>query len=136
MECVQMLLRRLAAMFYDALLLIALLFVASLPFTMLHGGAIENGDLGYQLYLLAICFIYLAWQWTHGGQTLGMKTWRLRIVSLNGGPVSWQQSLVRTLGALLSIAAFGLGYLWLLIDKDRLAWHDRLSGTKLVIGDW
>lgn len=120
-------------MFYDGLLLLALLFLASLPFTVLHGSAFESGDPGYRLYLLAVCYIYFAWQWTHGGQTLGMKTWRLRAVTASGATMDWQQTLVRYLGALLSMAVFGLGYWWILIDRDRLAWHDRLSGTRLVL---
>lgn len=127
-----LLMRRLAAMFYDSLLLTGLLFVASVPFTVLNGGAIADGNLGFRLYLLTIIFIYLGWQWTHGGQTLGMKAWHLQAVSHNHTPLDWRLAGLRFLAALLSTAAAGLGYIWLLIDRDRLAWHDRLSGTRLI----
>ena len=130
-----LLLRRLAAMFYDGLLLTGLLFVASVPVTVLHGGAIAGGSIGFRLYVLAIIFIYLGWQWTHGGQTLGMKAWRLRAVSDNHAPLDWRLSALRFLAALLSTAAAGLGYVWLLFDRDRLTWHDRVSGTRLVNSD-
>jgi len=128
----RLLMRRLAAMFYDGLLLTGLLFVASVPVTLLHGGAFANGNMIFRLYLLAIIFIYLGWQWTHGGQTLGMKAWHLRAVSGHQAPLDWRLSGLRFLAALLSTAALGLGYVWLLFDRDRLTWHDRLSGTRLV----
>ncbi len=130
---IRLLLRRLAAMFYDGLLLTGLLFVASVPLTVLHGGAIAGGSVGFRLYLLAIIFIYCGWQWTHGGQTLGMKAWRLRVMSDNHAPLDWRLSGLRFLAALLSTTAAGLGYVWLLFDRERLTWHDRLSGTRLVI---
>jgi len=129
---VRLLLRRLAAILYDALLLLAVLFFASLPPILLGGGAISSGNPGYQLYLLAIIFLYLGWHWTHGGQTLGMKSWRLKAVAAAGRPLDWQDSLLRFLAALFSVVAVGIGYLWILVDRDRLAWHDRLSGTKLI----
>lgn len=132
-DAARMLLRRLAAMFYDTLLLIALLFAASLPLAILSGGAIPGGTFGYQLYLLAIIFVYLGWHWTHGGQTLGMKSWRLQAVTLSGQTLTWNQALLRFVVAMLSTAALGLGYLWLLIDGERLTWHDRLSGTRLQL---
>mgnify|MGYP006422044065 CR=1 FL=1 len=132
-SAVCLLLRRLAAMFYDSLLLIGLLFIASVPLTMLHGGAITGSSIGFRLYLLAIIFIYLGWQWTHGGQTLGLKAWRLQAVKNGHAPLDWRLAGLRFLAALLSTAAAGCGYVWLLFDRDRLTWHDRLSGTRLVL---
>lgn len=130
-QSIQMLARRLAAIFYDVLLLIGVMFFASLPVTVASGEAIHSGSVGFQLYLLAIIYVYLAWQWTHGGQTLGMKAWRLRLVTSAGNAVDWPDTLRRFFAALLSVASLGLGYLWLLFDKDRLSWHDRLSGTRM-----
>ncbi|MCS3902171.1 putative RDD family membrane protein YckC [Methylohalomonas lacus] len=127
----KMLARQLAAMVYDGLLLVGVLFVASLPVTLLSGGAIPAGAPAFQLYLLGIIFLYLAWQWTRGGQTLGMKAWRLRLVSNDANGLNWARALLRFLAALLSLAACGLGYAWLLVDRERLTWHDRLSATRL-----
>jgi uncharacterized RDD family membrane protein YckC len=86
------------------------------------------------LYLLCIAFAILGWFWVHGGQTLGMRAWRLRLVSAtNNGPVSWQQALKRFAAALLSWCCLGAGFLWALFDREKRTWHDRLSGTRLIL---
>jgi uncharacterized RDD family membrane protein YckC len=128
------LLRRLGAMAYDILLLLALLMMLSYPYVWLTGGA-KPGLLVktlYQLYLLAICFLFYGGFWVRGGQTLGMRSWHIKLVRSDGGPVSWTDALKRFVFALLSLLCLGLGFLWVLYDRDKLAWHDRLSGTRLV----
>ena len=125
--------RRLAAIGYDALLLAAVLIVATaalLPFT--GGEAIRPGDVWYTAYLIAVSFGYFGWFWTHGGETLGMRSWRLRLVGAGSNGATWQQALVRFLGACLSWIAFGAGFFWILVDSKRLTWHDRISGTRIV----
>ena len=125
--------RRLAAIGYDALLLVAVLFVgtaALLPFT--GGEAIRTGDVWYTVYLVALSFAYFGWFWTHGGQTLGMRSWRLRLVGAGRDGASWRQALVRFVSACFSWLAFGAGFVWLLMDPDRLTWHDRVSRTRIV----
>jgi len=67
-----------------------------------------------------------------GGQTVGMKPWRLRIVGADGGPIGFRRALLRFAVALVSLAALGLGFLWCLIDRERRAWHDIAAGTLLV----
>ncbi|MGB5613384.1 MAG: RDD family protein, partial [Sedimenticolaceae bacterium] len=76
---------------------------------------------------------FFSWFWTHGGQTLGMRAWRLKLLDSEGDPVTLKLSLIRLGAALLSALPLGLGYLWVLIDRDGLAWHDRLSRTRLVV---
>ena len=128
------LLRRLGAMAYDLLLLIALLMMLCYPYVWLTGGA-KSGLLVktlYQFYLLAICFLFYGGFWVHGGQTLGMRTWRIKLVRNDGGPITWTIALKRFVSALLSLLCLGLGFLWVLYDRDTLAWHDRLSGTRLI----
>jgi uncharacterized RDD family membrane protein YckC len=128
------LLRRLAAIFYDTLLLFSVLFFATLLVLWLTGGrAIEPHHPLYTAYLLLIAFFYFAWSWLHGGQTLGMRAWRIRIQRSNGTSVSWRQALVRFVTALASWLPLGLGFLWALVDKDKMTWHDRLSKTVLVL---
>jgi uncharacterized RDD family membrane protein YckC len=61
-----------------------------------------------------------------------MKTWRLRVQGVDGGPLSRRQAVVRFFASLLSLAPAGLGYLWILVDKDQRAWHDQLSNTVVV----
>ena len=129
------LIRRLAAILYDTLVLIAVLLVAAVPFDLIARGAptSEAGRYLFQFYLLVVSFLFFGWFWVHGGQTLGMRAWRLRVVNRAGGAVSWRQALLRFLAAMLSWVPFGAGYLWVLVDRDRCAWHDRLSGTRMIV---
>ena len=127
------LLRRLGAIFYDLLLLIALLAVATtlitLPFGMPEGGSL----LAFQWFLFEIIpLLFFTGFWWRGGQTLGMRAWRLKVVRMDGSPLSWGDALKRHLAALLSCLALGVGFLWILVDKEKLAWHDRLSATRLI----
>lgn len=128
-------LRRLAGMAYDGLLLLAVLMVAALPVVVIAHG-VPHGTIPhilYQIYLLAIAFLFYAWFWIHGGQTVGMRAWRLQVQARDGGPVSWNMALRRFLTAIPALLCGGLGLWWVWIDHDRLAWHDRLSGTRVVV---
>ncbi len=123
--------RRLAAQTYDFLLLIALLFLATallLPFTA--GMAVtDQHTLIYRIYLVVVSFFFYGWFWTHGGQTLGLRAWKLTVLTQDKKTLNWTQALVRFVTASVSLGFFGLGYLWILIDKDRRGWHDHLSKT-------
>jgi uncharacterized RDD family membrane protein YckC len=125
--------RRLAAQIYDLFLLIALLFIATallLPFTA--GEAISaQQTLIYRIYLTVISFFFYGWFWTHGGQTLGMRAWKIKVLTLDQKKINWTQSLLRFLTAMVSWSFFGLGILWVLFDKNRRSWHDHLSKTAL-----
>ena len=127
-------LRRLGAMFYDSLLLLALLMMLSYPYVWLTGGDQPGLILktAYQIYLLAIFFFYYAGFWVRGGQTLGLRTWRMQLVAKDGGPVTWAIALKRFAYAWISLLCLGLGFLWVMYDRDKLAWHDRWSGTQLI----
>jgi uncharacterized RDD family membrane protein YckC len=127
---------RLMAMLYDGLLLFSVWFIASIPVIILATQAEWQNLPGFrlflQLYLLLVAFLFFAWFWTHGGQTLGMRAWKLRLVTSENQAPDWRQCLVRYVTSMISWACLGLGFLWVLFDKDKLAWHDRLSGTRLV----
>ncbi len=125
--------RRLAAIAYDTLLLAAVLFVATAALLPFSGGeAIRPDHVLYTAYLVAVSFAYFGWFWTHGGQTLGMRSWHLRLAGAGENGASWRQALVRFVGACFSWIAFGVGFLWMLVDPKRLTWHDRISGTRIV----
>ena len=128
--------RRLLAIIYDLVLLIALLFVATAVAMIFNSGkAIEPGQVTYPFYiayLLAISFGFFGWFWTHGGQTLGMKTWKLKLQQLDGRPVTWPLALVRFVTAMLSWTVFGLGFLWSLLERQKRSWHDIASRTVLI----
>ncbi len=135
------LLRRLAAIGYDCLLLIALYVLVGalvvLPAGMLFGVPEPASDalvrLLLQLLLTLVTLGFFVGFWLHGGQTLGMRAWRVRVVRADGRPLHAGNALLRALGALLSWATLGLGFLWMLVDRDRLTWHDRISATRLVL---
>ena len=128
------LLRRLAAIVYDTLLLVAVLFAASYPVVVLLGGeAVTPGNPFYLLYLLLVSYSYFDVTWTRSGQTLDMLTWRIKLVRPNGGRIDHRIALYRFGAALLSWAAAGAGFAWSLVDKRRRTWHDILSGTELVL---
>ncbi|MBI5618474.1 MAG: RDD family protein [Gammaproteobacteria bacterium] len=143
--------RRLAAMIYDAIAVFGLLCLAAAFPMAVHRAAIPAGNACYQAYLLFVAYAYFAVCWHRGGQTVGMRPWRVRVVSADGrAVVSWLQTLVRFLVALLPLVAFAavgqwslhagigtaafgsLGYLWSWWDPARRAWHDTASRTALV----
>jgi len=97
------------------------------------GKAFSGNEYLFPLYLIAICYFYFGWCWTHGGQTLGMRTWKIKLQAFDRQPVSWKKSLIRFIGSLLSWSVFGLGYFWMLIDKNHYSWHDYLSETSVYL---
>ena len=125
--------RRLAALFYDGLLLLAVLFLATLLVLPLAGGAaVQAGNPFFQTYLLLVAFLYFAVPWVRTGQTLGLKSWRLHVERLDGGPLTWWHALLRFLAAAPALLLLGLGLLWMLVDRDRLTLYDRWSGTRVI----
>ncbi|WP_083250684.1 RDD family protein [Acidihalobacter aeolianus] len=125
--------RRLLAMAYDGLLMFALLMIASallIPFQ--HGQAVAPGNHLFQLYLLYVLYLFLAWFWVHGGQTLGMKAWRIRLVSDDGKPIGWTRATLRFFLSILSWLLLGTGFLWSLVDREKRCLHDILSHTRLI----
>ena len=128
--------RRFFIICYDLFLLLALLFIITAIFNALnHGKAIDSSDALYfplVLTLLSISYLYYAWFWTHGGQTLGLKTWRGRVIDINGGNISWKQAAIRYISSLLSIVVVGLGFIWSFINKEKKTWHDILSKSKII----
>ncbi len=129
--------RQLAAMLYDGFLILAMFFVVLGVFvafkidTAVPFADSESVDarIVWLLYL-GITFFFYSWFWQKNGQTLGMQVWRIRIVSELGGNPHWINSFLRLVFACLSIACFGLGYLWLLFRP--YSWHDKLSQTRVV----
>lgn len=130
----KLLLRRLAANFYDLLLVAAILLIGTaLALVITKGQAIPPGNFFYQVYLITLVASFYLWFWCHGGQTIGLAAWKLRVVKSNQQKITWQRACLRFGLGLLVFATGGLGLLWLLIDKGGLALHDRFSGTRLVL---
>lgn len=135
--------KRLGAMVYDGLLVLAIWIgittahvawvrlVLELPPETVGAGLAQVFSLRLALALSAYAFF--AFFWTRGGMTLGMQAWRLRVQSDDGHSITWTQSLVRYLVGWASLAAFGLGYLWILFDGQKRSWTDIASGTRVVV---
>lgn len=121
--------RRLASLLYEAVLLVAVAFFAASAFYFASGGAPLEGWLlrAHQLFLAAVFAAYFLWCWLRGGQTLAMKTWRVRVVGVSPG-----KALLRFLFALVLVPT-GASILWALFDRDGQFLHDRLAGTRLVL---
>jgi uncharacterized RDD family membrane protein YckC len=127
-------LRRCAAsLFYEALLLTAVLWCASLPVTIAQAmfGLVLVRP-AYQFYLFAAAGAYFVWHWTRTGQTLAMKTWRLRLVTRQGAALTAGRALLRYVTAVAGLALVGVGFLWALVDREHAFLHDRLAGTRIV----
>jgi uncharacterized RDD family membrane protein YckC len=127
---------RLLAALYDAFPMLALWFVATMLALGLTGGTLDVQRLPHKLLvqalLLAVTGAYFVVSWRHGGQTIGMRAWRLRIVRDDGQPLHTRQALVRFGVSMISLAAAGFGFWWALIDGQNRTWHDIASGTLMV----
>ena len=130
------LVRRLMAIVYDLFLLLALLFIATSAVMVFNqGNAIVPGHPLYAFYvscLLIISFCFYGWFWTHGGQTLGMKTWKMKLQQTNGHPVTLPLAFIRFITAVISWSAAGLGFLWSLFNPQKRTCHDIASNFVLV----
>jgi uncharacterized RDD family membrane protein YckC len=125
--------RRLAALCYDLLLLAAL--VASFTLLVLAarlGRAVPPGTLWYSLCLFAVVVLFFAGFWVHGGQTLGMRAWRIRVVRDDGTALTWPRAVARFGLGLVAAAPAGLGFWWSLLDERKRGWHDRWTRTRVV----
>jgi uncharacterized RDD family membrane protein YckC len=132
--------RRLAAILYDSLLLLALMMLAAALVVIPLGAGLGIGvdtlrhHPLFRLYVLVLVpALFFCGFWMGGGQTLGMRAWRIRLLRADGTPVTLGAALLRLAAALLSWGVLGFGFIWCLVDHEGLAWHDRLSGTRLVM---
>lgn len=129
--------RVLAAIFYDLWLIAALWLLGSTIDAMLSkaltGDPTSAVPYALQAWLVLSPLFYLGGFWLKGGQTTGMRAWRIRIHSADGQPITAVQVLKRYLAAALSWALLGLGFAWMLFDREQRSLHDRLSGTRLVM---
>ncbi len=158
--------RRFAAMFYDAFLLLAVLFIATailtIPFMTSANNTLDTQSPIplplLQTYLFIVGFLFYAFFWTRGGQTLGMRAWRLRLQTRQGYIISWWQAMLRYIIATLpwltcgliiellkqhtSFSEYLLNWLWILptlgifwsiIDSEGMTWYDRYAETRLVL---
>lgn len=151
--------RRIGAMVYDILLLFAVLVIASaltLPFRA--GKGATQFDPFMMLYIFSVIFLFFGWFWTHGGQTLGMRAWRIKLISTQTGCVTWLTAFFRyliTLPVWLFLfyslhshndrfgtetfltqipgwTLYTLGIVWLFVDNIPGNWREKLTRTRIV----
>lgn len=133
-------LRRLGALLYDLVLLLGVLMLANaivvIPYEVITGHPLYDSVLLLnllRLYLLAVVAAFYVYFWTHGGQTLGMRAWRLRVIGDDGEDIGAGTALKRFGWSIVSLLPAGLGLWWSLFDREGRAWHDSKSGTRLVM---
>ena len=150
--------RRLATLPYEGLVVLALVIIAAFPVSGLKGAALSGApQLLFQAYLFCVTAAYFTWCWRHGGQTLAMKTWRIRVVNSAGDPLSFAIAFTRFVCVLLFFGPACVGVvllffpdrvspvfamwaflpmlatiLWARYDADGQFLHDRMAGTRLV----
>ncbi len=137
------LMRHLAAIFYDLFLLLAIILVAASLFTIvidIFAGQGVSGELLqqtvwktlFQFYLFFVSGLFYSFFWVRGGQTLGMKVWKIRLVNFAGNNPSWSQAWRRLLLALPLNLLLGFGLISRMLDPEQLSLYDRLSETRLI----
>lgn len=131
------LMRRLAAILYDLMLLFGILVLAAaipiIPWLEVLETDFPGNAWWFRLYLAAVIGGYFVFFWAYRGQTLGMRAWRMQLRRTDGASVRAGDALRRLLWATVALAPAGAGLLWVLLDREGLAWHDRASGTRLVV---
>lgn len=126
--------RRLVCMVYESLLVAGIAFFAGLLFL----GAIGTSTYGltrhaFQVYLFLVIGLYFVGAWRRGGQTLPMKTWKLRLAGAGGARITLRQGLLRYVYAWPCLLIGGIGILYAPFDRRRQFLHDRLAGTSIVM---
>ena len=109
-----------------------MLFIAAYLFLALtHAARTPILHALFQLWLLGVLGAYFTYCWRRGGQTLAMKTWRIRVARQNGSALSTREAAARFLLAVWSLALVGGGFWWSFVDRERQFLHDRLLGSRL-----
>ena len=135
--------RRLGALIYDGVLVLALwLVITTLHlafFQWILGqpaqavGASALAIWSLRGVLVAATTLFFCFFWRRAGMTLGMQAWRLQVQTSNGQIPSLKQCLIRCAIGWLSLAVLGLGYWWVIIDPQRRSWPDMVSNTRTVL---
>ena len=128
--------RRILALVYDSVVIAGILLSFTLLLVILNGGYAEPGSL-VSVVQLIVCacvgpFFYSYFWLVNNGQTIGMQAWKLRLVSLNSSKLNAKQTYLRCLVSTLSFVCFGIGYFWILFNKDNLSWSDIINKTRVV----
>jgi len=121
-------------MVYETLIVLAVVLFAGLVFYGVVNSRLQGGIRHlFQLYLFLVLAVYFVVCWSHGGRTLPMQTWKMRMVRSDGMSIGIGQAMLRYVLAWFSLLSLGAGFLWAFFDRDRQFLHDRLAGTRIVV---
>jgi uncharacterized RDD family membrane protein YckC len=129
---------RAAAALYDLFPLIGLWMLTAALAMLMAQGEVDAAHppaawrAALQFALVAMTAAYFTVSWARGGQTIGMRAWRTKVVSTDGGALPWPRALLRFALALVSLLAFGIGFAWCLFDTRHRSWHDIVARSELV----
>ena len=123
--------RRIGAIIYDAILLLAIFIVSSF-FIIPMTGIISADNIFYPFFLYLEVAVFYIYFWCRNGQTLGMQTWRIELIDDKGARIDAATATLRFAVATLSLVAAGLGFLWALTNRERLMFHDVASDSRVV----
>lgn len=128
--------KRLAAGFYDLLPLAALIMIGTALWMPISGGADnlmrQPLRILFQIFEILLISAYYIYSWFQGGQTIGMRAWKLHLQTNSGQPIKVRDATLRFIASLFSVFVLGLGILWAAFDSRRRMWHDILSGTMVI----
>ena len=125
--------RRLAAFCYDLLLLAArVLAFTAVVVAARSFASVPPGTWWFLPSLIGIAAAFFCGFWVHGGQTLGMRAWRIRVVRDDGGALTLPRAAARFALGVIAAAPAGLGLWWSLLDESKRGWHDRWTHTRVV----
>ena len=128
--------RRILALIYDSLAVLGIILSLSLLLVWSNGGPGEPGSFVVLIQFTIIFFtgpIFYSYFWlANNGQTTGMQAWKIQLVTIDETELNIKKTLLRCLISTISFACFGMGYLWILYDKDNLSWSDILTKTKVI----
>ena len=125
--------RRLLCMLYEGLVVFSIVLIGFLmPQIVFNAFGLVMGGRLLLLHILLLLMAYFVWCWLNGGQTLPMKTWKMRVANQDGGPLRPIQAILRYLAAWPSVLLGGIGIFWALFDKDKQFLHDRIAGSRIV----
>ena len=129
-------LKRILALVYDSLLIGAIVLVLSLLLVFVNSGYPESGSFVSFIQFFILVFagpIFYSYFWiANKGQTTGMQAWKIRLISINETKLNAKQTFIRCLISVISFLFFGIGYFWILYDKNNLSWSDIVTKTKIV----
>lgn len=122
--------------FYDLFPLTALIMMGAALWMPISGGADnllkQPLRIFFQISEILLIAAYYIYSWFQGGQTIGMRAWKLHLQTDSGQPITVGNATLRFIVSLFSVFALGFGIMWAAFDSRRRMWHDTLTNTMVI----